>query len=777
MRVLLTGAAGFLGSHLAERLLREGHQVLGVDNLSTGQSRNLDRLAQYPGFRFLRGDASRPLAVEGPLDWVLHFASPASPPRYLKLPIETLLVNAEGTRHLLDLARAKGAAFFLASTSEVYGDPLVHPQPESYWGNVNPIGPRSIYDEGKRYAEALTMAYHRAYGLPVRIVRIFNSVLADEYLFFFNDGEAHLETAQSYASRVALNPVGNHQVLVPAFDPDTLRISLKPASHFIGHPIVQEAFEVKLRYGRTIKVTGDHSLFVRGPNGKPVAKPVRSLKPGDYVAIPARLPVLEQDLERINLAERFAQLDSSPAWLWRWALRHPELGARLEANREEVHRLALAHGRYRGKNARNSAVCATKRWIREGVVPLAVVASLRWPLPKDAEFGLLGGSAVWIPNEIQVTEELLWLFGLYLAEGGEFGGKGRYFITLSSDFEYVERAKEILESTFRVRVGLVKPRPGRAPYLYVHSRPLHVLFTKILGLRKRIPPWVLQLPLSRLKYFLEGFRCGDGTHSGKKLGNELVFDTASEELAYGLTYVLLRFGIVASLGKYESWVGKKEATQRRFPFYRLTVCSLDNFNILDWDKGVRQSLNAKRQGDIVWSKVLEVRPVLGTATVYDFSVPGAENFVAGNGVFCHNTYGPAMDPEDGRVVSSFIVQALRGEPLTVFGDGSQTRSFCYVDDLIEGVRRLMEVDYPYPVNLGNPEEYRVLDLAHLVKELTGSPSPIVFQPLPEDDPKQRRPDITLAKELLGWEPRVPVREGLLRTIDYFREVLVYQGIL
>jgi len=315
MRVLLTGAAGFLGSHLAERLLREGHQVLGVDNLSTGQSRNLDRLAQYPGFRFLRGDASRPLAVEGPLDWVLHFASPASPPRYLKLPIETLLVNAEGTRHLLDLARAKGAAFFLASTSEVYGDPLVHPQPESYWGNVNPIGPRSIYDEGKRYAEALTMAYHRAYGVPVRIVRIFN------------------------------------------------------------------------------------------------------------------------------------------------------------------------------------------------------------------------------------------------------------------------------------------------------------------------------------------------------------------------------------------------------------------------------------------------------------------------------TYGPAMDPEDGRVVSSFIVQALRGEPLTVFGDGSQTRSFCYVDDLIEGVRRLMEVDYPYPVNLGNPEEYRVLDLAHLVRELTGSPSPIVFQPLPEDDPKQRRPDITLAKELLGWEPRVPVREGLLRTIDYFREVLVYQGIL
>ncbi|WP_460409477.1 GDP-mannose 4,6-dehydratase, partial [Thermus antranikianii] len=138
-----------------------------------------------------------------------------------------------------------------------------------------------------------------------------------------------------------------------------------------------------------------------------------------------------------------------------------------------------------------------------------------------------------------------------------------------------------------------------------------------------------------------------------------------------------------------------------------------------------------------------------------------------------NTYGPGMDPEDGRVVSNFIVQALRGEPLTVYGDGSQTRSFCYVDDLIEGVRRLMEVDYPYPVNLGNPEEYAVLELARLVKELTRSPSEIVFKPLPQDDPKQRRPDIALARRLLGWEPRVPVREGLERTIAYFREVVAH----
>lgn len=309
MRILLTGAAGFVGSHLAERLLREGHRVLGVDNFSTGRRQNLEPLIPFPGFSFLEADASKPLEVEGAFDWVMHFASPASPPRYLKMPIETLRINAEGTRHLLDLARGRGAAFFLASTSEVYGDPLVHPQPETYWGNVNPIGPRSIYDEAKRYAEALTLAYHRTYGVPVRIIRIFN------------------------------------------------------------------------------------------------------------------------------------------------------------------------------------------------------------------------------------------------------------------------------------------------------------------------------------------------------------------------------------------------------------------------------------------------------------------------------TYGPRMDPEDGRVVTNFITQALRGEPLTVYGDGSQTRSFQYVDDLIEGAVRLMAVDYPAPVNLGNPEEYTVLELARLVKELTGSSSPVVFEPLPQDDPKQRRPDIALAKRLLGWEPRVPVREGLQRAAEHFRRVV------
>jgi dTDP-glucose 4,6-dehydratase len=309
MRVLITGAAGFLGSHLADRFLADGHSVVGLDNFITGNPDNIAHLVGNERFQFIRHNISDFTYVAGELDGVLHFASPASPVDYLELPIQTLKVGALGTHNALGIARAKRARFFLASTSEVYGDPLIHPQPESYWGNVNPIGPRGVYDEAKRFAEAITMAYHRYHGVDTRIVRIFN------------------------------------------------------------------------------------------------------------------------------------------------------------------------------------------------------------------------------------------------------------------------------------------------------------------------------------------------------------------------------------------------------------------------------------------------------------------------------TYGPRMRPRDGRVVSNFIVQALSHEPITVYGDGSQTRSFCYVDDEVEGIYRLFMRGDSQPTNIGNPVEYTMQELAEIVVELTGTSSPVVFKPLPEDDPKVRRPDISRAREMLGWEPKVPVREGLARTIEYFRSVL------
>lgn len=175
MRILITGGAGFIGSHLCDRMLAEGHTVIAMDNLITGNTDNIAHLAGNPNFTFIWQDVTNYIYIDGPVDAVLHFASPASPVDYLNYPIQTLKVGALGTHKALGLAKAKGARFLLASTSEVYGDPLVHPQTEDYWGNVNPIGPRGVYDEAKRFAEALTLAYQRTHGLETRIVRIFNT--------------------------------------------------------------------------------------------------------------------------------------------------------------------------------------------------------------------------------------------------------------------------------------------------------------------------------------------------------------------------------------------------------------------------------------------------------------------------------------------------------------------------------------------------------------------------------------------------------------------------
>ncbi|MGW8265961.1 MAG: UDP-glucuronic acid decarboxylase family protein [Longimicrobiales bacterium] len=175
MRILITGAAGFLGSHLVDRFLAGGHKVLGVDNFITGSWRNLKHLEGRNEFSFIEHDVSKPLFLAEPVEGVLHFASPASPVDYLDLPIQTLKVGSLGTYNMLGLAKSQRVPFLLASTSEVYGDPQIHPQPESYWGHVNPIGPRGVYDEAKRFAEAITMAYHRFHGIDTRIVRIFNT--------------------------------------------------------------------------------------------------------------------------------------------------------------------------------------------------------------------------------------------------------------------------------------------------------------------------------------------------------------------------------------------------------------------------------------------------------------------------------------------------------------------------------------------------------------------------------------------------------------------------
>ncbi len=199
----------------------------------------------------------------------------------------------------------------------------------------------------------------------------------------------------------------------------------------------------------------------------------------------------------------------------------------------------------------------------------------------------------------------------------------------------------------------------------------------------------------------------------------------------------------------------------------MTVCELSTFDILQWDKGVAQKLNARRTGDLIWSMVDGITTCHPTKYVYDFSVPDAENFIAGNGVCCHNTYGPRMRENDGRVIPNFISQALQNKPITVYGNGSQTRSFCYISDLVGGLQKFMfkESLSGEVINLGNPDECTILETAKTVKRIIGSSSEIVFKELPQDDPLKRNPDISKAKRLLLWEPKVSFEKGIGKTID------------
>ncbi|CAN5400061.1 hypothetical protein BH23ACT9_BH23ACT9_15970 [soil metagenome] len=691
---VVTGGAGFLGSHLSRRLLDLGARVVVLDNLSTGRSYNIEDLFGLDRFSFLHYDVTEYLHVTGEVDFVLHWASPASPVDYLQLPIQTLKVGGLGTHKALGLARNKGARFMLASTSEVYGDPEIHPQPETYWGNVNPIGPRGVYDEAKRYAEALTFAYHRSHDLEVRVPRIFNSILSDEPVLFDDGHRLHRMPIGEVARRWAGGLPAESSVV--SFDSAGHTVTATPSA-LVGHPPSGPCFRVTTRYGRTLKVTGDHSLFVEGPDGSPVAKTVADLTLADRVALARTIPVPERDVSHIDLAD-----------------------------------------------------C----WSRSGE---ATTLSVR-PSP-------------WLPAMVELTDELLWLLGLLVAEGTAVRTTHDAYLTIACEDEVLDRAEKVLRRDVGLHVGRQAGSAARAASLSARSR-LFVAALDDLGFTgpKSIPGWVLGLPLTRLGHFLEGYREGDGVHSGAKLaeGRRHEFSTVSSALKDDLVIALGRFGVLPSVGRYTSRM-RHRTGDREYPFWRLTVSNVAPWSPLDWHRGVEQSLQSRTTGDLVWAKVRSIEQVPATPLVWDFSVPGMENFLAGGAVMAHNTYGPSMRMDDGRAVPTFIGQALEGEALSVFGDGLQTRSLCYVDDLVEGLLRLLASDYTAgPVNIGNPHEMTMLALAEMIIELTGSSSSITHHPAPVDDPKVRQPDTTIARRELGWDAEVAVEDGLARTIAWVR---------
>jgi UDP-glucuronate decarboxylase len=780
---LVTGGAGFLGSNLCDYLLERGNRVICVDNFDTGSLRNIAHLKR-DDFRFMHVDITKHFEVDEDVDFVYHMASPASPIDYARLPLHTLKVGAYGTHNALGLAKFKRARFLLASTSEVYGDPLVHPQPESYWGNVNPIGPRGVYDEAKRYAEALTMAYLRQQGVDTTIVRIFNSVLADEQVLYDDGRELRRETAEQAAARLAriAVPAGysgggdvglasravEHPLQgfsVPAFGSGGEMVAA-PASALIAHPTEQLCFEVRTRYGRSIRVTGDHSLFVEGPDGDPVPKPVDDLEPGDRIAVARRIEVPERDRRSISMLDVWHHCEGNP---WDLCVEAPGLGALAWAQRDDLFGLLVSERRNAGPNWRNGAWTKLIRMRQTDRLPLPVLRRVCDELPAGARVRLrTAGRSVPMPVTIPVTDDLLWLLGLWVAEGSWHESEKGAFLTLSGDVALLERAAAVFERELGLHVVRSPASAARAASIFIHSKLLLRLMDMLgfEGNRKRIPGWVLGLPLRRLKWFIEGYREGDGVHSGDKLdGIRHEFSTIHAELKDDLVVAFARFGLVPSVGSYESTF-RERTGERRYPFWRLTLASVSPWSPLEWDRGVEQRLNARCTGDLVWAVVTGISEVEATPLVYDFSVPGLENFWAGTGVMAHNTYGPRMRPNDGRAIPTFLSQALADRPLTVFGDGSQTRSFCYVDDLVRGLVLLAESGVHEPVNIGNPNEMTLLEMAKVVVELTESRSEIVFEALPVDDPQVRQPDITRARDLLRWEPEVSLRDGLGRTIEH-----------
>ena len=759
-RVVVTGGAGFLGSHLCERLLDEGASVVAIDNLATGSEGNIEHLFGHDGFRFVKYDVTDYLHVPGEVDHILHFASPASPIDYLELPIQTLKVGSLGTHKALGLAKAKGSRLLLASTSEVYGDPQVHPQPETYWGHVNPIGPRGVYDEAKRFAEALTFAYHRAHGVDTRVVRIFNSVLADE-LVVYDDGESlRVETAEAASSRLGIGDIEG--VSVPAFD-DEGRISASPAIAYVGHPTGQRCYEVILRYGRSIRVTGDHSLFVRDGDGRPTALPVNEMAVGQHVAIAGKIAVLERDrvsLDLVHLWDRSGRDD------WDLFVSSPGLGADVWERRQEA--ISLLVTKFGG--TRQSRYGTLVRGRDSDEAPLGLLRRLGIAIPRDAVVRPRRGRSP-LPRELTITDEFLWFLGLYVAEGHRRSDDHDSFVTLSCDLPTLDRARKILNEEFGLHSVEAPASDARAAAIFVHSR----FFVDILdwlefpSSEKGIPGWVLGLPLERLGHFLDGYREGDGVHSGKKFDEAVrhEFSTTSARLKDDLIVAIGRFGLVPSVGRYESTLRQKTG-DRRYPFWRLTLANVSPWSPLEWAGGVTQKLNAARYGDLVWSQVKEIREVPASPLVYDFCVPGRENFLAGGAVMAHNTFGPRMRLDDGRAVPTFIRQSLQGEELTVHGDGSQTRSLCYVDDLVEGILRLLVSDYTDPCNIGNPHELTMRELAETIQDVVGEHPGITYTPRPTDDPEVRQPDTTVAERELGWKPKVDLREGLERTVAWAR---------
>ncbi|NET77888.1 NAD-dependent epimerase/dehydratase family protein [Okeania hirsuta] len=731
MRILVTGGAGFLGSHLIDRLMEKGHEVICLDNFYTGTKRNILKWLNHPYFELVRHDITEPIRLEA--DQIYHLACPASPIHYQYNPVKTIKTNVMGTLNMLGLAKRVKARFFLASTSEVYGDPDVHPQTEEYRGNVNCIGIRSCYDEGKRVAETLAFDYHRQNNVDIRVVRIFNSLTGDQKVLYYIGKELYYESFAECYDRIN-GDISN--VSVPCFDENSKTV-IKPISAIWKHHVKKKGYQIKTVWGKQIKITEDHSLFTRNNNDRPQAAFGNELKVGDEIGVPNYISFLEQPLQPFYITDKICIQEEI-------FLESEETISYIEKYGDKIREYLLA----KGVNP-EQLYSILKSYEAKNKIPLHLWEYLELPLSKKEKICYLSSKAIknWVGN----IEEFLWLLGFYVSQGSFIDNE----LVFKGGAEKLAKLIEVVERIFECQCE-IKIEGS----ISIRSKILVDLIGEGLNFgnkEKEISNWVLQLPQKQLISFLQGLNEGNNVVENQPNLN-IEFKSGSQAIAEKLVLILAKFGLVANVSEIEQ-------------NYQIIVQGLEDNNIENLSN-IQQKISAKRTGDIVWAKIESIEEFEIDDYVYDFSVPNYENFIGGSyGIFAHNTYGPRMLENDGRVVSNFIAQALKGTPLTVYGDGSQTRSFCYVSDLVEGFIRLMDQDFIGPVNIGNPGEYTILELAQTIQQMVNPDAEITYKPLPQDDPKQRQPDITRAKKYLGWEPSVPLQEGLKLTIEDFRERL------
>ena len=644
MRTLITGGAGFIGSHLCERFLAEGHEVVAVDNMITGDLANLDHLRDNPRFRFIGHDVSTPLRLKQKVDNVLHFASPASPVDYLEHPIPTLKVGALGTHNTLGLAKAHGAKFLLASTSEVYGDPLEHPQKETYWGNVNPIGIRGCFSSD---TEVLTRAGWKSFP---------DVTIEDEVLTRRPDGgmEYHKPT-------------------------EVIR------QRYIGELLGFRNTKIDLL------VTPNHKMLVR----------------------------LREE-EEFRLVEAYQAI--------RW-------------DRAEMAKSGQWEGEERSE------------------FHLPLVANAKMP-------------------QREVIPMDLWLefLGYFLSEGctylqprtREINGKVYHN---HAHIVFISQSKKKPDHRAKIRRCLqelgFRFHEENAQFR-IHSKQLHAYLRQFGKARQKfVPRELLMLSPRQLRILFDALMLGDGSADGKK------FYSSSPALIGAVQEILLKLGLAGAV--YNKSPGR--------PVWAVRVLTAERKDFLTphYPKRHVEYYDGEVHCVTVPNHVIYVRrngKAVWCGNCYDEAKRFAESIVMAYHrvhkidtkiIRIFNTYGERMRLNDGRVLPNFMYQALTGEPLTVYGDGKQTRSFQYVSDLVEGIWRLLHADFHEPVNLGNPAEITILEFAQEIQKLSGTTSGIVFKPLPQDDPKVRQPDITRARQLLGWEPVVGREEGLKRTLDFFRK--------